>query len=90
VVITNPTHYAVCLKYDPKAMGAPRVIAKGQNLIAEKIKEVARTNGIPLFEDKPLARSLFPLDIGQEVPEAFYKAVATILAHVYRVKGGMP
>lgn len=86
VVITNPTHFAVCLKYDADGMSAPRVIAKGQNLIAQKIKEVARTSGVPMFEDKPLARSLYKLPVGQEIPEVFYKAVATILAHAYKVK----
>lgn len=86
VVITNPTHFAICLKYDPTGMGAPRVIAKGQNLIAQKIKDIARTNGVPMVEDKPLARSLYKLQVGEEIPEVFYKAVATILAHVYKAK----
>lgn len=87
VVITNPTHFAVCLKYDADGMQAPRVLAKGQNLIAQKIKDVARTSGVPMFEDKPLARSLYKLPVGQEIPEVFYKAVATILAHAYKAKG---
>jgi flagellar biosynthetic protein FlhB len=88
VVITNPTHYAVALKYDVGKMGAPRVVAKGANLIAAKIKEIARQSGVPVFEDKPLARTLFSsLDVNQEIPEAFYKAVAAILAQVYRMKG---
>lgn len=87
VVITNPTHFAVALKYDAAKMSAPTVVAKGANLVAEKIKEIAKTHGVPVFEDKPLARSLFKLKIGQEIPEAFYKALATILANVYRVKG---
>ncbi|MCE5311919.1 MAG: flagellar biosynthesis protein FlhB [Nitrospiraceae bacterium] len=86
VVITNPTHYAVALKYDSKAMGAPKVIAKGANLIAQKIKEIAKENRVPVFEDKPLARTLYLLDIGQEIPEEMYKAVATILANVYKLK----
>ncbi len=87
VVITNPTHFAVALKYEPLKMGAPTIIAKGANLIAEKIKEIAEKSGIPVFEDKPLARALFKLDIGQEIPEAMYKAVATMLANVYKLKG---
>ncbi len=87
VVITNPTHFAICLKYDSQGMSAPKVVAKGQNLIAEKIKEIARTSGVPQFEDKPLARSLFKLQIGEEIPEVFYKAVAAILANVYKLKG---
>ncbi len=88
VVITNTTQYAVALKYDVGKMGAPRVVAKGANLIAAKIKEIARQSGVPVFEDKPLARTLFSsLDVNQEIPEAFYKAVAAILAQVYRMKG---
>jgi flagellar biosynthetic protein FlhB len=88
VVITNPTHFAVALKYETAKMGAPTVIAKGANLIAEKIKEIAQKNGIPVFEDKPLAKALFKLNIGQEIPETMYKAVATILANVYKLKRG--
>ncbi len=87
VVITNPTHYAVALKYESGKMGAPRVIAKGANLIAAKIKEIAKDNRIPVFEDKPLARALYAIDVNQEIPEAFYKAVAAILATVYKMKG---
>jgi flagellar biosynthetic protein FlhB len=86
VIITNPTHFAVALKYDPSKMGAPTVVAKGANLIAEKIKEIAAKNGVPVFEDKPLARTLFKLGIGQEIPETLYRAVATILANVYKLK----
>jgi flagellar biosynthetic protein FlhB len=86
VVITNPTHFAVALKYDSAKMGAPRVIAKGANLVAEKIKDIAGQSGVPVFEDKPLARALFKIDIGMEIPEAMYKAVATILANVYKLK----
>jgi len=86
VVITNPTHFAVALKYETAKMGAPTVIAKGANLIAEKIKEIAQKTGIPVFEDKPLARALFKLNIGQEIPETMYKAVAAILANVYKLK----
>jgi len=87
VVITNPTHFAVALKYDVKKMGAPRVVAKGANLIAGKIKEIAKQSGVPILEDRPLARALYTLDVNQEIPEAFYKAVAAILAHVYKIKG---
>jgi flagellar biosynthetic protein FlhB len=87
VIITNPTHFAVALKYDVKKSGAPRVVAKGANLIAGKIKEIAKQSGVPVFEDKPLARALFTLDVNQEIPEAFYKAVAAILAQVYKMKG---
>ncbi|BCB96458.1 flagellar biosynthesis protein FlhB [Dissulfurispira thermophila] len=86
VVITNPTHFAVALKYDSSKMGAPTVVAKGANIIAEKIKEIAVKNNVPVFEDKPLARTLFKLNIGQEIPETLYRAVATILANVYKLK----
>ena len=86
VVITNPTHFAVALKYDSSKMGAPTIIAKGANLVAEKIKEIAKENRVPMFEDKPLARTLFKLNIGQEIPDALYKAVATVLASVYKLK----
>ena len=87
VVITNPTHLAVALKYDSTTMGAPAVVAKGANLIAEKIKEIAKEHGVPVFEDKPLARSLYKLELDQEIPEVFYKAFAAILANVYKLKG---
>lgn len=88
VVVTNPTHIAVALKYNPSEMDAPTVVAKGQRLIAEKIKELARAAGIPIVEDKPLARALFKMcDVGQLVPAKLYRAVAEILAHIYRLKG---
>ncbi|HMK61499.1 MAG TPA: flagellar biosynthesis protein FlhB [Dissulfurispiraceae bacterium] len=88
VVITNPTHYAVALKYESGKMGAPKVVAKGANLIAAKIREIAGSSGVPVIEDKPLARALYSaIDVNQEIPEAFYKAVAAILAEVYRLKG---
>lgn len=87
VVITNPTHFAVALKYDSANMGAPTVVAKGANLIAARIREIAQQHGVPIFEDKPLARTLFKLDLGQEIPETLYKALATILANVYKLKG---
>jgi len=87
VVITNPTHFAVALKYDPATMGAPAIKAKGANIIAEKIKEIAKAHGVPVFEDKLLARTLYKLDLDQEIPEVFYKALAVILANVYKLKG---
>jgi len=90
VIITNPTHFAVALRYDGQQMGAPRVVAKGANLVAEKIKEIAKENKVPVIEDKPLARALFVLKIDQEIPEVFYKAVAAILAQVYKSKGKVP
>lgn len=87
VVITNPTHYAVALRYDATKMAAPKVVAKGQRLVAQQIKELARKHGIPLVENKPLAQALFrAVDVDQEVPKELYKAVAEILAFIYRLK----
>jgi flagellar biosynthetic protein FlhB len=87
VVITNPTHYAVALAYHPGEMEAPQLMAKGMNLVAQKIKEVAREHGIPVVEDKPLAQALYKqVEVGQSIPYELYEAVATILAHVYRTK----
>lgn len=88
VVVTNPTHIAVALQYDQEQLGAPYVVAKGERLIAEKIKEIARDNNIPIVEDKPLARALFKIcDVGQMVPMNLFRAVAEVLAYVYRLKG---
>ncbi|GAB5047006.1 flagellar biosynthesis protein FlhB [Thermodesulfovibrio sp. TK110] len=87
VVITNPLHIAVCIKYDSQTMNAPKVVAKGANILAERIKEIARTAGVPIYENKPLARALYRIPVGEEIPEALYKAVATILATVYKLKG---
>ncbi len=88
VVITNPVHLAVALMYDRKTMPAPKVIAKGAGIIAERIKEIARENDIPIIENKPLARTLFKnVELGDFIPESLYKAVAEVLAYVYRLKG---
>jgi len=88
VVVTNPTHFAVALKYDKSSMEAPTVVAKGQRLIAQKIKELAREHGVPVIENKPLARSLFKVcEIGSTIPAKLYKAVAEVLAYVYQLKG---
>lgn len=87
VVITNPTHFAVALKYDDGSMGAPRVVAKGKDLIAARIRELAEEHSVPLFSAPPLARALFrSTRIGQEVPAALYTAVAQVLAYVYQVR----
>jgi flagellar biosynthesis protein FlhB len=87
VIITNPTHYAVALKYDPAKMGAPIVVAKGMNLIAQKIKEIAKEHDIPIMEDKPLARALYKsVDIGEQISEHLFKAVAEILAYIYQMR----
>jgi flagellar biosynthetic protein FlhB len=88
VVVTNPTHFAVALKYDSDRMGAPRVIAKGQDYLALRIREIAAEAGVPILERPPLARSLYRLvEVGQEIPEQFYAAVAEILAYVYELTG---
>jgi flagellar biosynthetic protein FlhB len=87
VVITNPTHYAVALRYDPKEMDAPKVIAKGQDYVALKIKELARKHGIVTMENKPLAQALYhQVEIGQTIPTELFQAVAEVLAYVYRLK----
>ena len=88
VVITNPTHYAVALKYDEKVSSAPVVTAKGQDYIAMKIKEVALENNVEIVENKPLAQSLYMLcEIDEEIPADLYQAVADILVFVYRQRG---
>jgi len=86
VVITNPTHFAIAIKYDDTKMGAPQVVAKGKDLIAQRIREVATEHGVPLFSAPPLARVLFrTTDIGAEIPAKLYTAVAQILAYIYQL-----
>jgi flagellar biosynthetic protein FlhB len=90
VIITNPTHIAIALKYDPDTMHAPRVLAKGAGVIAQKIKELARFHRIPCVENKPLARTLFKeLEINEYIPRELYKAVAQVLAYVYRLRAAV-
>ena len=85
VVLTNPTHYAVALGFDFAAMDAPKVLAKGRNLLAEEIKAEARWAGVPVIENPPLARSLYrSVEVGQSIPVDLYAAVAAILAYLYR------
>ena len=87
VVITNPTHYAIALRYDPETMAAPLVVAKGVELIASQIRTVAVANKVPLFEAPPLARALYySTEIDQEVPGGLYLAVAQILAYIFQLK----
>ena len=87
VVITNPTHYAIALKYDENEMDAPRVVAKGTDFVAQKIKMIAKENNVTMVENRPLARAMYDqVEIGQAVPEEFFKAVAEVLAYVYRIK----
>ncbi len=84
VVVTNPFHIAVALKYDPNIADAPVVIAKGARLIAERIKDIARMSSVPIIENKPLARTLYKtVEVGQMIPEKLYEAVAKILSYVY-------
>ncbi len=87
VIVTNPTHLAVALKYEAEEMRAPRVVAKGADLVALKIREIAAANNVPIVEDKPLAQALFrSVEIGQDIPEKLFQAVAQLLAYIYRVK----
>jgi flagellar biosynthetic protein FlhB len=87
VVVTNPTHYAVALKYSEGSMGAPRVVAKGSDAVAARIRELARENGVAILEAPPLARALhFHSEIGDEIPESLYTAVAEVLAYVFQVR----
>lgn len=91
VVITNPTRLAVALKFDADEMDAPIVVAKGAGEIAKKIRELAAEHGIPLVEEKPLARALYKtVEIDQSIPVELYRAVAEVLAYVYRLKGRLP
>jgi flagellar biosynthesis protein FlhB len=88
VVITNPTHYAIAIQYEAGKMEAPRVIAKGTDFVALKIKEIAKQNGIITMENRPLARALYDqVEIGQHIPADLFQAVAEVLAYVYRLKG---
>ncbi len=87
VIITNPTHFAVAIKYDNASGGAPKVVAKGQDHLAFRIREIAKENDVPIVENKPLARTLYAnVDIGREIPPDLYQAVAEVLAYVYKLK----
>ena len=86
VVITNPTHFAVALRYDME-MDAPIVVAKGRDLLAQEIKDVARWHGVPILENPPLAQALYKtVDVGRQIPAKLYTAVAEILAFVFRAQ----
>lgn len=88
VVITNPTHYAVAIKYDPQVADAPLVIAKGEDHLAARIKEIAKENKIEIVENKPLARMLYAnVEVGEAIPPELYQAVAEVLAFVYQLQG---
>jgi flagellar biosynthetic protein FlhB len=87
VIITNPTHYSIALRYQRGKNTAPEVVAKGVDELAMRIRELAKEHDVPLLEDPPLARALYrAVKVGQEVPARFYEAVATVLSHVYRLK----
>ena len=87
VVVTNPTHFAIALRYDGATMTAPEVVAKGADALAQRIKVVASESGVPMVENKPLAQSLYRMvDIGEQVPAELYQAVAEVLAYVYRMR----
>lgn len=88
VVITNPTHFAVAIQYDPDKMNAPIMVAKGQDLIAQRIRELAKEHKVPIVENKPLARALYAaMDVDDEIPPAHYKAVADVISYVFKLKG---
>ena len=86
-IITNPTHLAVAIRYDEKIDQIPKMVGKGADFVAEKIRNIAKENNIPIIENKPLARTMYKqLEVGQEIPTALYKAVAEILAIVMNIK----
>lgn len=90
VVVTNPTHFAVALKYDQETMSAPHVVAKGADLVAKRIRDLATENDVPIVENPPLARALFAtVELDQEIPSEHYKAVAEVISYVMRLKGSV-
>jgi flagellar biosynthesis protein FlhB len=91
VVVTNPTHLAVAIEYDPDTMAAPKVVAKGAHLVAFRIVAIAKEHGVPVIENKPVARAIYrAVEIDQEIPQDLYSAIAEILVYVYRIKGQRP
>jgi len=90
VVITNPTHLSVAVSYVREEMDAPQIVAKGADHLAMRIREIARENRVPLVENKPVAQALYQLEVGAQVPEELFQAVAEILAYVYNLKGNPP
>ena len=91
VVVTNPTHYAVALNYKMDDMPAPKLVAKGVDFLAQRIREVAEENDVPVVENPPLARALYAaVEIDEEIPEEHYKAVAEIIGYVMRLRGDLP
>jgi len=91
VIVTNPTHISIAIRYDAESMVAPKVVAKGADEMALRIRQIAHRHGIPIVERKPLARALFDaVDVGQYIPERFYRAIAEILAYIYELTGKAP
>jgi flagellar biosynthetic protein FlhB len=89
VVVTNPTELAVALKYDPETMAAPVVVAKGAGLVAQRIRKLAEEHGVPIIEKKPLAQALYQsCEVGRPIPVHLYRAVAEVLAYIYRLMNG--
>ena len=87
VVVTNPTHFAVALKYEGEEMDAPKVVAKGVDFLAQKIKELANENDVPIVENPPLARALYAsVEVDQVIPPEHFKAVAEIISYVFKMK----
>jgi flagellar biosynthetic protein FlhB len=86
VIITNPTHLSIAISYVRDEMDAPKMVAKGADNLAFRIREIARENKIPVIENKPVARALYKLEVGESIPEEMFKAVAEILAYVYSIK----
>ena len=87
-VIVNPTHYAVAIRYRSSAMAAPTVVAKGKNYLALRIRQIAGEHMVPIIENPPLARALYKsAEVGQEIPADFYRAIAEILAYIYKLRG---
>jgi flagellar biosynthetic protein FlhB len=85
-VIVNPTHFAVALRYEHLTMAAPKVVAKGRNFLAMRIRDLARAHQIPIIENPPLAQALYKTcEVGQDIPESLYKVVAEVLAYVFRL-----
>src|SRR5450755_532162 len=88
-IIVNPTHYSVAIKYDLESMAAPRVLAKGKNYLARRIREIAMEHQIPIVENQPLAQALYKATaVGQEIPPHLYRAVAEVLAYIFKLMQG--
>jgi flagellar biosynthetic protein FlhB len=85
-VVVNPTHFAVALRYDAESMAAPKVVAKGKNYLALRIRQIAIEHNVPIVENQPLAQALYKsVEVGQEIPAHLYRAVAEILAYIYKL-----